>query len=119
MQANSAPRWAPNGIGHFDIAGPHAAALQAFYSEVFGWAVTPRGPGYASIETPPGSANGAIVEAQEASLTIGIVVPELRRALEVAVERGGSVAMPPTDNGYVLKAQVVDPAGNRLTLIQG
>jgi hypothetical protein len=26
--------------------------------------------------------------------------------------------MPPTDNGWVVKAQIRDPAGNLLTLIQ-
>lgn len=34
------------------------------------------------------------------------------------VERlGGQVLMPPTDNGWVRKALVTDPAGNRLSLI--
>ena len=38
---------------------------------------------------------------------------------KVEAERlGGEVVMPPTDNGWVVKAQVRDPAGNVLTLIQ-
>ena len=41
------------------------------------------------------------------------------KALELAEAKGGSVAMPVVDNGWVKKAQVRDPAGNLLTLIQG
>lgn len=109
----------PNGIGHFDIAGPDIAPLSSFYGAVLGWQVTPRGPGYAMVATPEGSPNGALVEAEEASITIGVVVPDLNAALNSAEANGGSVAMPLTDNGWVKKAQVRDPAGNLLTLIQG
>ena len=108
-----------NGIGHFDIAGPDLAPLSNFYSAVLGWQVTPRGPGYAMLTTPEGSPNGALVEAEAASLTIGIVVPDLTVALATTESQGGSIAMPLTDNGWVKKAQVRDPAGNLLTLIQG
>lgn len=108
-----------NGIGHFDIAGPDLAPLSGFYSAVLGWQVTPRGPGYAMVTTPEGSANGALVEAEAASITIGVVVPDLTASLTSAEANGGSVAMPLTDNGWVKKAQVRDPAGNLLTLIQG
>ena len=48
-----------NGLGHFDIAGPELAPLGAFYQAVLGWTVLPRGPGYAQLQTPEGSANGA------------------------------------------------------------
>ncbi len=107
-----------NGIGHFDVAGPDLGAIGGFYSALFGWQVTPRGPGYAMVATP-GGLNGALVEAETASLTLGIVVPDLDRALELAAAQGGAVAMPAVDNGWVRKAQIRDPAGNLLTLIQG
>ena len=108
-----------NGIAHFDVAGPDAAALHRFYAQVFGWGVDERGPGYALLHTPAGSADGAVVEADDASLTVGIVVNDLTAATDTATACGGTVTMPPTDNGWVVKAQVADPAGNRLTLIQG
>jgi predicted enzyme related to lactoylglutathione lyase len=107
-----------NGIGHFDVAGPDLAPLQRFYAGVFGWTVEPMGPGYAQVHTPAGAADGALVEAPEGSLTIGVVVDDVQRTLDAAVERGGAVVMPPTDNGFVVKGQVADPAGNRVTLIQ-
>ena len=109
----------PFGLGHFDVAGPDIASLAAFYENVFGWSVVPRGPGYATLVTPAGSADGALVEQRDAAITIGIVVPDLAAALARAEPHGGSVAMPVVDNGWVRKAQLRDPAGNVLTLIEG
>jgi predicted enzyme related to lactoylglutathione lyase len=108
-----------NTISHFDIFGPDPARLQTFYADVFGWTILARGPGYAQVSTPGDAANGAIVHAPQAALTIGIVVSDLATALDRAVASGGEVVMPDTDNGWVRKATVADPAGNRLTLIQG
>ena len=108
-----------NAIGHFDIAGPDIGPLSEFYAALFGWHIENRGPGYAAIETPAGGPNGALVENQTPSLVVGIVVADLERALTTATERGGSIVMPKLDNGWVKKAQIRDPAGNVLTLIQG
>ena len=108
-----------NGFGHFDIAGPDIAPLQSFYTKLFGWEISPQGPGYAMVATPDGSPNGALVETPTASLTFGVVVPDLDKALVLAAAEGGAVVLPKTDNGWVKKAQISDPAGNRLTLIQG
>ena len=106
-----------NGIAHFDIFGPVPEALHAFYASVFGWQVDVRGPGYALVRTPEGAPDGAVVEAEQAALTVGIVVPDLDAAVAAAEAAGGTVVMPPTDNGWVVKAQVEDPAGNRMSLI--
>lgn len=107
-----------NGFGHFDIAGPELAPLQHFYGNLFGWDVALQGPGYAMVATPDGSPNGAIVETPTPSLTFGVVVADLDAALERAAREGGRVVLPKTDNGWVSKAQIADPAGNVLTLIQ-
>lgn len=107
-----------NAISHFDIAGPDLPALKGFYGALFGWRVDEKGPGYALVTTPADSPNGALIEAQASSLTIGIAVPDLDAALVAAKGQGGSVVMPATDNGWVKKAQVSDPAGNVVTLIQ-
>lgn len=107
-----------NGFGHFDIAGPDLAPLQQFYTSLFGWDVAIRGPGYAMVATPQGSPNGAIVETPTPSLTLGVVVADLDGALDLAVREGGRVLLPKTDNGWVKKAQIADPAGNVLTLIE-
>jgi predicted enzyme related to lactoylglutathione lyase len=109
----------PNGIAHFDVLGPEEEALHAFYSQVFGWKVDPQGPGYALVQTPAGSPDGAVVEAEQAGIVVGIVVEDLEATVAAAQAHGGRVVMPPTDNGWVVKAQVTDPAGNLLSLIGG
>jgi predicted enzyme related to lactoylglutathione lyase len=106
-----------NGIAHFDVFGPEPEALHAFYARVFGWEVDVQGPGYALVRTPEGAPDGAVVEAEQAGLTVGVVVPDLDAAVAAAEAAGGTVVMPPTDNGWVVKAQVADPAGNRVSLI--
>lgn len=105
-------------IIHFEIAGPDESTLHSFYRDLFGWPINSMGPGYALIETADGSPNGAIREAEAAELTIGIGVDDLDHSVREATSRGGKVVMPPTDNGYVNKAQIADPAGNLVTLIE-
>ncbi|MEV4422764.1 VOC family protein [Patulibacter sp. NPDC049589] len=106
------------GLAHFDIAGPDVDRLHGFYRSVFAWEIDVKGPGYALVRTPEGTPDGAIVEADEGSLTVGVVVDDVAAAVAAAEAGGGAVVMPPTDNGWVVKAQVDDPAGNRVTLIQ-
>jgi predicted enzyme related to lactoylglutathione lyase len=109
---------AHNSIGHFDVSGPDIEALRDFYAGVFNWAITPSGPGYAAVATPNGGPDGALIEAETATLTVGVVVPDLDKALAAAELKGGTIAMPTLDNGWVKKAKVRDPSGNLLTLIQ-
>ena len=106
-----------NAIVHFDICGPDDAKLQDFYAGLLGWKVEPQGPGYALVETP-GGLRGSLVDAEAPLLTLGVAVPDLDAALADAARRGAEVVMPATDNGWVVKAQVRDPAGNLITLIQ-
>ena len=69
------------------------------------------------LRTPDDGPDGALNEADAPSVTIGVAVDDLDQAVAAAIASGGSVEMPPTDNGWVVKAQVRDPAGNLLTLI--
>lgn len=113
----TATRHATNAVAHFDIAGPNLDALADFYRNVLGWEPLPQGPGYTLLRTPGESPNGALNESDAPAVTIGVAVDDLDQALAVATANGGSVEMPTTDNGWVVKAQVRDPAGNLLTLI--
>jgi len=107
-----------NAIVHIDITGPDPVAQHRFYGQLFDWEVDEKGPGYALVRTPAGGPDGALVEADVASVAFGVAVADLTAAVEKATALGGTVVMPPTDNGWVVKAQVTDPAGNLLTLIQ-
>jgi uncharacterized protein len=104
-------------IVHFDVSGPDEAALHQFYAGVLDWTVEPQGPGYALVRTPEGGPDGALVETEDAGLTLGVAVDDLEAAVARVADHGGAVLMPPTDNGWVRKAIVVDPAGNRISLI--
>jgi predicted enzyme related to lactoylglutathione lyase len=105
-------------VVHIDIAGPDEPAQHRFYAELFGWSVEPREPGYALLRTGEDGPHGALTAAEAASVTIGIAVTDLDESLRRAEALGGKVSMPPTDTGWVVKAQVSDPAGNVITLIQ-
>jgi len=106
-----------NAVVHFDIAGPDEAPLRRFYAELLGWDVRPQGPGYALVASP-GGLGGAIVEQERAAVVLGVAVDDLEAAVKRAEPLGATVVMPPTDNGWVTKAQLQDPAGNLITLIQ-
>ena len=106
-----------NAVVHFDITGPDEASLRHFYAELLGWPVQPKGPGYALVDTP-GGLGGAIVEQERASVVLGVAVADLEAAVKQAGQLGATIVMPPTDNGWVAKAQVADPAGNLINLIQ-
>lgn len=108
---------AANAVVHFDISGPDDERLRRFYGDLLDWEIVSKGPGYALVQTP-GGLRGGITEADQPTVTLGVAVPDLEQALRRAGELGGTVVMPPTDNGWVLKAQVTDPSGNVLTLIQ-
>ena len=69
------------------------------------------------LRTPDDGPNGALNEADAPAVTLGVAVDDLDRTIAAATASGGTVEMPPTDNGWVVKAQVRDPAGNLLTLI--
>jgi len=105
-------------IVHFEVAGSNESTLKDFYRELFDWKLQPMGPGYTLLETPPASPNGTIREAEQAGLTVGVGVDDLDASLAKAAESGGSIVMPATDNGYVNKGQIADPAGNVITLIE-
>ncbi|MER6565105.1 VOC family protein [Streptomyces sp. NPDC001093] len=104
-------------VVHFDISGPNDEELNRFYGDLLDWRIDRKGPGYALVHTP-GGFGGAIVEAEHASVVLGVAVPDLEQVVAHARKLGAVVVMPPTDNGWVTKAQVKDPAGNVLTLIQ-
>jgi predicted enzyme related to lactoylglutathione lyase len=106
----------PNSIVHFDIAGPDDGPLRRFYAELLGWRVDAQGPGYALVDTP--RLRGAIVEQESAGVVLGVAVTDLDATVKEAERLGAAVVMPPTDNGWVTKAQVRDPAGNLISFIQ-
>ena len=104
-------------LAHFEILGPDDQILVTFYRDLLGWAADGQGPGYTLVR-PDGGPSGAIVEAPEHRVTLGVTVADLDAVVDRVIGLGGSVLMPPTDNGWVTRALVADPAGNTMSLIQ-
>ncbi len=96
--------------------GPDDQALVAFYHHLLGWPTDSQGPGYTLVR-PEGGPTGAIAESPESRVTLGVTVTDLHATVARAAELGGQILMPPTDNGWVTKASICDPAGNTISLI--
>jgi hypothetical protein len=98
-------------IVFFDIAGPDAATLKAFYAGNFGWSID------ADNLIKAGALDGALRQ-DPAEKIIYIGVPDLDAAIAKVNASGGKVVTPkiPIPTGtFVLFA---DPAGNRMGLVQ-
>jgi predicted enzyme related to lactoylglutathione lyase len=104
-------------IAHFEIQGPEDGRIAAFYNLLLGWPTAPRGPGYTLIDGEATGIGGAIADAPEERIVLGVSVSDLDATVARVTELGGEVLMPPTNNGWVTKAIVKDPAGNHLSLI--
>jgi predicted enzyme related to lactoylglutathione lyase len=102
----------PAPIVFFDIAGPDAAQLKGFYSDIFGWAID----GNNAIDT--GALKGTLRQ-DPAEKIIYIGVPDINAALTAIEADGGTTAMPRTVIPNVVTfALFTDPAGNRMGLVE-
>ena len=102
-------------IVFFDLAGPDAEALRAFYHHVFDWDCD-KGQTFM-----PGNAarlDGAIrQDPAEKMLYIG--VPDVSVTLKRIVEAGGTVDQQRFEvPGVVVLGLFYDPAGNRMGLVE-
>ena len=102
---NSAP------IVFFDIAGPDAAKLKAFYAANFGWAIDDK----LGITTP--KLDGTLRQ-DPAEKIIYIGVSNLDDAMKKVAASGGQIVTPkiPIPSGTF--ALFTDPAGNRMGLVE-
>lgn len=105
----------PAPIVFFDIAGPDAVVLRAFYADVFDWDINPAG-----LMTPGNSAqlNGAIRQ-DPADKVLYIGVSDISATLDKIVAAGGAVDTPRFEvPGTVILGLFIDPAGNRMGLVE-
>ena len=109
----------PARIAHFEIQGPDDTGVAAFYRELLDWPIQSRGEGYSIVDREAAGIGGAITDADERRVVLGVTVADLDAAVARVAALGGAVLMEPTDNGWVTKALVTDPAGNQLSLIAG
>jgi uncharacterized protein len=91
----------PNPVVHFEVLGKDAAALQAFYGQVFDWQLNPVMPTYAMVSTGvdgaiPGGV-GAAPDGSPGHVTFYVSVSDLAAALEQIESAGGRTIQPPMD----------------------
>ena len=116
-------------VVHFEVIGTDAAALQTFYSAMFGWEIdsnNPMGYGIVSREgnvTPDGMGIGGGVaqgpEGYPGHVTFYVAVPDVEAALVQAESLGGTRVMGPEE---VMEGLVVgmfnDPEGHTIGLVR-
>jgi predicted enzyme related to lactoylglutathione lyase len=102
-------------IVFFDIAGPDARGQEAFYRGAFGWAVGPGG----TLEVAAQNPLRGLLRTDPAGTMLYFGVPDVTAALAGVVEHGGQVTAPRFEvPGRVVLGLFVDPAGNRLGLVE-
>jgi predicted enzyme related to lactoylglutathione lyase len=105
----------PAPIVFFDIAGPDSAALKRFYEGVFGWRI---GADLAIDGASTGGTRGTLRQ-DPPEKVIYLGTPDIDAALKEIVAAGGKVAMPRmVVPGVVTFALFLDPAGNRMGLVE-
>ncbi|MGH9186749.1 MAG: VOC family protein [Acidimicrobiales bacterium] len=108
-------------VVHFEIIGPDATGLQAFYGKVFDWKIDANNPmEYGVVEAGEGGIAGGISkgDGDSTAATFYVQVDDPQAALDQIETLGGKTVMPVvTIPGMVTFAQFSDPAGNVIGLV--
>jgi len=106
---------APAPIVFFDIAGPDAAKLRAFYDGVFGWRI-----GSSNLIGPDSTGSLAGTLRQDpAQKILYLGVPDIAAALRSVAAGGGTVIQPRfAVPGVAVLGLFADPAGNPMGLVE-
>jgi uncharacterized protein len=113
-------------VVHFEILGRDAAALRAYYRELFGWSFTGAGPGpYARLDPGRGADGagigggiGAAPAGYPGHVTFYVRVPEVEAALAQAERLGGRRVMGPhAVAGDTEIGQFTDPEGHLIGVL--
>lgn len=111
-----------NPVVHWEIGATDASKLETFYTEAFGWEITPAGPEYALVLGADGGIGGGILQVSEGMppyLTLYVDVDDLESSLSNVVRLGASEVVPPTSiPGVGRFALFEDPDGHILGLLE-
>ncbi|MHC1557837.1 VOC family protein [Actinomycetospora sp. C-140] len=108
-------------VVHFEIGGADGARSRAFYTDLFGWSVTPESHGYGVVSTgSPDGIGGGIMQTPEGVppwVTFYVEVDDLEKTLARVEELGGRRVMGPAPVGDIGEiAMFTDPDGNPVGL---
>lgn len=108
---------------HFEIVGKDQKALQAYYSDLFGWKLDTSAPGGYGMTDP--AATGVVVgvggtqDGSAGHVTGYVTVADINATLAKATDLGGRVIAPrfsPDGNAWL--ALVADPEGHVVGLTE-
>ena len=102
-------------IVFFDIAGPKAEELQAFYADLFGWRAGIGG----QLSIPITSPIPATIRQDPPEKRVYLGVENITAKLEQIKARGGTIDAPRFElKGVAVLALFKDPAGNPMGLVE-
>jgi hypothetical protein len=110
----------PAPVVFFDIAGPDLQRQKAFYEAVFGWEVSTDG----RFTAPAAATLAGLLRVEAAAgfqpeRVIYLGVDDITATLETIAASGGGVVFPRMAvPGVVILALFIDPAGNRMGLVE-
>ncbi len=113
-----------NPVVHFEVLGKDGAALQSFYTDLFGWKINSDNPmNYGIVEKEgdgPGIGGGiASSPTGTGQVTFYVAVPDPQAALERAESLGGKTIMGVTEiPDMVTFALFADPEGNVIGVVR-
>ncbi len=116
-QSTSIPGLAPGQLCYLQIPALDVTTSAGFYARVFGWAVDPPEAGFEA----PGLIGQWVTDrppAPDAGPVGWIHVPDVRRALDDALDAGAALRDGPVPDGPRLLASFTDPAGNLVGIVQ-
>ena len=116
MSSGGNPLARHGGVSYLQIPAVDPRVSSAFYAELFGWQIDPRGGDDFRFSEPGGLLIGRWVTdrapAPEAGFVPYIYVNDVDRVVAAVAGKGGAVVEAPRAEGDVLIARVRDPAGN-------
>lgn len=110
-----------NPVVWFEVVGRDGAALQKFYSELFGWELNdPGNYGYGMMMNPERGIGGGVGQAQQGDghVTFYVETDDPQAYLDKAEKLGGTTVMPVTEMEMVTVATFTDPQGHLVGVVK-
>lgn len=111
----------PNPVVHFEILGKDKALLDAFYTSVFDWQLSPIDKDYSVVNTGSGIGGGiGATGPNRVHSMFYVAVADVETTLVAVESHGGRTAFGPhpiPDGGVI--AGFLDPEGHLIGLVQG
>jgi uncharacterized protein len=110
-----------NPVVWFEVVGKDGAALQKFYSELFGWELQdPGGYNYGMMMNPERGIGGGVGQAQEGDghVTFFVETDDPQAYLDKAEQLGGKTVTPVTEMEMVTFATFTDPQGHLVGIVK-